>query len=228
MFPSGRGQCLAICLSVVTRGRYAIAPRWAEARSAAGHTSTHKTAAATKGPQPPESTVPRLTHASAPWLSNPTPRCAHPREIMYMSIKDKHKNPGGSCIHKSPKLKTVQKSTDRIMGNTLQYLYIGMLHSKIKIDCYIHLRYNDELRAQTKTTGNSNRWWQKSEHGYPWGREVLPGKARRDSLHLGLGGLGSSTVCITPQWALSQATPTQDHTACRNYTLTRCLRSQTF
>lgn len=149
-----------------------------------------------KGTPAPSVHGARARHASAPWLSNLTPRCAHPREIMYMSIKDKHKSPGGSCIHKSPKLITVQKSTDRIMDNTLQYLYIGMLHRKIKIDCYIHLRYDDELRAQTKITGKSNWWWQKSEHGYPWGREVLPGKARRDSLHLGPGGLGS--CCAWP------------------------------
>ena len=42
------------------------------------------------------------------------------------------------------------------MDNKLKYLYNGMLHSKIKIDCYIHLRYNDELRTQTKITGKTN------------------------------------------------------------------------
>ena len=48
---------------------------------------------------------------------DPTPRYTRPREITYVSIKNMHKNIGGSFIHKS--LKTVQKSTDRIMDNKL-------------------------------------------------------------------------------------------------------------
>lgn len=58
-----------------------------------------------------------------------------------MSIKNTLKNVCSSVIHKSPKLETVQKSTERIMDNKLYYVYNGILHSISG--------NNDELKNQT-------------------------------------------------------------------------------
>ena len=116
--PRDSWQRLERRLFVTTRGRRAAGLQWAEARGAAEHPSTHRAASATK--DPPAHGVRGAKAATTHLFYDPEILrlgIHAPGKLRMCPSKNMHKNIGGSFIHKS--LKTVQKSTDRIMDNKL-------------------------------------------------------------------------------------------------------------